>query len=227
MFKSVMRCRQGRKSASQSRLLRQLAVNHLLLFGLSLLSSPQFGPASSASVVVVTDGHAPSTLAACLQLLFFACVEDTLYYWGHRMLHTPTLYAWLHQHHHQCQSLDVCVWDAENTHPIELSIGALAFSAGPACLAWYHHEWRCHLSTYLAWTALRTAHNMATHMGFELPQVPVVGWIVATASQHDEHHKRRVVHYGSFFQVWDWLCGTHMVSRRRHHKSITCLVSYV
>ena len=42
----------------------------------------------------------PTTFEIVWQFLLFLIVEDTLFYWGHRMLHHPKLY-WIHKHHHE------------------------------------------------------------------------------------------------------------------------------
>jgi len=44
-------------------------------------------------------------------------VEDTTFYWGHRILHYPTLYSLFHKKHHLFKTT-IC-YAAFYAHPIE------------------------------------------------------------------------------------------------------------
>ncbi len=70
-----------------------------------------------------------------------------------------------------------------------------------------------HPLALLAFLGIDTVVNVAGHCGYEC----VPGWatrhpllrIFSTVTSHDAHHTNMRVNFGSFFNVWDRLCGTY------------------
>jgi len=54
------------------------------------------------------------------QILFFMLSEDFFFYWGHRLLHHPKLYPYIHKIHHEYNiTVSLC---AEYAHPFEFLV---------------------------------------------------------------------------------------------------------
>lgn len=143
---------------------------------------------------------APGGLEVLWQLLVFVLVNDTLFYWSHRALHTRTLYKRVHGRHHRFRH--VRGPSAEFAHPIENLANLIAFFAGPCLLG-------AHFTTLCIWVVIRMAETVEAHSGYA---------ITNSASRHAFHHLYAAKGcYGSFFSPWDRLLGTdrHWQSWRR------------
>lgn len=145
----------------------------------------------------------PTTLTIFSQVLVFMVIEDTLFYWGHRTLHHPSLYPYIHKVHHRfTHSVSIA---ATATHPIEYMVSnVLPFVAGPTLLG-------AHCVTIYVWVVFRLGETIFNHSGYALPWsmyslLPFQG----TATDHDVHHSVNTGNFGSLFFFWDHLCGTHV-----------------
>jgi fatty acid hydroxylase domain-containing protein 2 len=127
----------------------------------------------------------------------FGCmvVEDTLFYWTHRLFHTsPFLYKHVHKIHHKfTQPIAI---SAECAHPVEYLFGNVLPFAAPVLLL------RCHGFTALVWTVVRISETMFAHCGYELPFFP------GKQAFHDQHHEYSTGNYSTFFHWWDVMMGT-------------------
>lgn len=175
-----------------------------LLAALNLVLTVPLGAASYANVKALGYSASardfPSALTMAWQLAVFALVEDALFYWGHRALHS-VLYAHVHKVHHAFTTT-VCI-AATATHPVEYVLSnVLPFVAGPTLLG-------AHAATLYVWLIYRMGETMAHHSGYDFPWsmfslLPGQG----SAVEHDLHHSKQVGNYGSMFVFWDWACGT-------------------
>jgi sterol desaturase/sphingolipid hydroxylase (fatty acid hydroxylase superfamily) len=135
------------------------------------------------------------------QLLACLCIEDTMFYWSHRLLHSPLFYAAVHKVHHEYS--DSIGLTSEHAHPLEFLLGnQLPVIVGPLLL-------RCHLSTLLLFLLVRLAVSIDEHSGLCVPWSPVrcLPW-GASAEGHAFHHANTVGIYASQWGWWDALCGT-------------------
>ncbi|EGD74827.1 hypothetical protein PTSG_07059 [Salpingoeca rosetta] len=129
-------------------------------------------------------------------------VEDTLFYWGHRILHHPSIYKHIHKQHHQFHA---CVGIAAlYAHPIE-EVVANFIPTYSGCLIS-----GCPLSVMVLWSFLRLWETVDAHSGYAFDWSP---WnlfltIQGGAERHDFHHFQNKGSYGSFTKFWDWVCGT-------------------
>ena len=138
-----------------------------------------------------------------INVLLYLAVHDTWFYWTHRAMHRPALFARVHAVHHA--SKPPTAWAAMSFHPWEALSGALLI---PALV----------FVVPIHWTALAAVLTVASimgvtnHMGWEaFPRAWVAGRFgaqVITASHHEAHHRHYNCNYGLYFRFWDRVCGT-------------------
>lgn len=134
-----------------------------------------------------------------LHFLAFIAIEDTLFYWSHRLLHTRTFYGIHKQHHSFKQNVGIA---SEWANPIESLLGnTLPTLLGPFIM-------KSHPLTMLSWIAYRVTETINAHSGYNLPFVPFNWWPMGGADRHDFHHSNNVGSFGSQTQFWDWVCQT-------------------
>lgn len=136
---------------------------------------------------------------ATLLLIFFV-IEDTYFYWVHRLLHWGPFYTYIHKVHHTHTAPFGMA--AEYAHPIETLILGLGSVMGPFLLA-------PHMIEMWIWLFFRCWQEVDAHCGYDFPWslyniVPFYGG----SEFHDFHHMNFVGNYGSTFRIWDRICGT-------------------
>jgi len=153
----------------------------------------------------------PGPLTIFWQILLFMVIEDALFYWGHRALHHPSIYGYIHKVHHRfTYSVSIA---ATATHPVEYFISNIVpFVAGPTLLG-------AHCVTLYVWVVFRQSETITNHSGYALPWsmfslLPFQG----SATDHDLHHSKNTGNFGSLFNWWDWFCGTALVDEGRKSK---------
>ena len=178
------------------------ALNVALTLPLGWLSYPNIVALGySASVAAF-----PSAATMAWQLLVFIILEDTLFFWGHRSLHHPAVYAHVHKVHHRFNhSVSIA---AVATHPVEYILSnVVPFVAGPTLLG-------AHCATIYVWIIYRVGETVFHHSGYDFP---CTLWSLLpfqnSAEEHDLHHSVNTGNYGSMFYVWDRVCGTHIAAK--------------
>lgn len=142
----------------------------------------------------------PSLVTLIAQVVFFFIVEDFVFYWGHRALHTPFLYRHVHSvHHHHAAPFGIA---AEYAHPFEVMFLGAATLAGPMLVG-------PHLLTLYIYLALRCVQTVECHSGYDFPWslnrwLPLYGG----ADFHDHHHRIHSGNYSSTFTWVDKMYGT-------------------
>jgi 4-alpha-methyl-delta7-sterol-4alpha-methyl oxidase len=129
--------------------------------------------------------------AIVLYLAVYSVINETIFYWSHRALHTAWLYRHVHARHHRFVHVRVPV--AEYAHGLENAVNFVAFFAGPLLL-------RAPFTTLCVWVVVRIFETAEAHSGYGLTR---------SASRHAYHHLH--AHdgcYGSFLGFWDTLLGT-------------------
>ena len=132
-------------------------------------------------------------MVACL-------VFETLFYWGHRWLHTPGMYAY-HKKHHQYYV--PTTWaghygdfiDGLVSLPIPAIVPVLFLNAHPVTL------W--------SYSILQSFHSCYDHCGYNFPFNPFnLVPFGATNDAHNYHHHENIDNFGLFWRFWDDLMGT-------------------
>uniref|UniRef100_A0A7S4SMG9 Fatty acid hydroxylase domain-containing protein n=1 Tax=Alexandrium monilatum TaxID=311494 RepID=A0A7S4SMG9_9DINO len=143
----------------------------------------------------------PTAAATLLAMLQLVALTEVFFYYGHRSLHSPTLYRLVHKRHHEWKA-PVSI-AALYFHPLEHCV-TLFDALMPSLLLGLHPD------THRLWVCLSTLGVVLHHSGLEWPldSLPPFESMVV---QHDLHHKYTSCNYG-VLGVLDWLHGT---GRRR------------
>ncbi|CAL9189155.1 unnamed protein product [Musa hybrid cultivar] len=145
----------------------------------------------------------PNWTVIVSQILFYFILEDFVFYWGHRILHTKWLYKHVHSIHHEYATPFGLT--SEYAHPAEILFLGFATIVGPALTG-------PHLFTLWLWMALRVLETVEVHSGYHFPWSPSNFFPLYGGSEfHDYHHRilfTKSGNYSSTFVYMDWLFGT-------------------
>ena len=135
--------------------------------------------------------------------LIVLLVQDTVFYFIHRLCHHPQLYRLTHRGHHR--SKQPSPWTSFALDPIESLVHSLLLVMLVILLP-------LHVVTVLAVLATMSAWAMVNHLSPEIlpqwfPHHWLGDWIIGPA-HHSIHHKYLNRHYGLYFTLWDRLMNT-------------------
>lgn len=177
-------------------------------FSYSVVSSLIFGLvlAIAFTDILKQDLLAPSQISQLrfvTELLALIIIHDSYFYWMHRILHHPKLFAEIHKVHHL--SRNPSPWAAFSFHPLEavLEIGWIV----PMTYLFPFDLW-----VWAAFGFVIVGINVMGHLGVEVyPQGwksnPVLKFLNFSIS-HNQHHFYSKGNFGLYFSVWDRLMGT-------------------
>jgi 4-alpha-methyl-delta7-sterol-4alpha-methyl oxidase len=148
----------------------------------------------------VHSGELPEWWVLAGQFIFFLYLDDFLFYWLHRALHTKLLYKPIHSLHHRFN----VPWSIAGhyLHPLEFILISMAAMSGPLLVG-------AHVVTVWVWIVFRQLISAEQHCGYELPWNPSRFFpFNGGTAFHDFHHARFRGNYAGFTLVWDRLFGT-------------------
>ncbi|MGB8701588.1 MAG: sterol desaturase family protein [Thermosynechococcaceae cyanobacterium] len=125
-------------------------------------------------------------------------LQDTYFYFTHRLLHHPSLFTKFHQGHHR--SRYPTPWTSFAFDPLEAIIQAL-FLIGVVFII------PLHFITLIAVLTTMTVWAVVNHLGIDrlplaFPHHWLGRWFIGPA-HHSVHHLKYTVHYGLYFTFWD------------------------
>ncbi len=128
-------------------------------------------------------------------------LQDTYFYFLHRLFHHPSLFKWIHSGHHR--STTPTPWTSFAFDLPEAFIQAFFF----CCIVFIIP---LHFLTLISLLLTMTVSSVWTHLGLE-----VLGdsshwlrkWSIGS-KHHTTHHHQYKVNYGLYFTFWDRFCGT-------------------
>ncbi|CAI7641739.1 unnamed protein product [Penicillium palitans] len=125
-------------------------------------------------------------------------MREALFYYGHRILHLPTLYIRIHKKHHRFTAPIALA--AQFAHPIEhIFANTLPISLPPQLLG-------SHVVTFWVFLAYELVNTATVHSGYD--------FFCCKARAHDLHHEKFNLNYGSL-GLLDWVHGTDQLKKRR------------
>jgi sterol desaturase/sphingolipid hydroxylase (fatty acid hydroxylase superfamily) len=210
------------KRLNRDRPMRRVIMQEIRL---SLLSSGIHAvPAAVALVIwlrggtqIYSDWSAYGGAAYLLLSAFiYLAIQDSYYYWAHRLMHHPRLFKWMHAGHHK--SRQPTPFASFAFDPAEAAVTAWLLPALAFVIP-------IHIGVLLALLILMTVTAVMNHSGWELlPQRFVHGRIggqLISATHHSLHHTRFDTNYGLYFRFWDRLMGTDAMPRERPDTAAT------
>jgi Delta7-sterol 5-desaturase len=130
-------------------------------------------------------------------------LQDTYFYFTHRLFHHPRLFRQLHEGHHR--SRDTTPWTSFAFDPLEAIIQSLFLIGIVFAIP-------IHFITMIAILITMTVWAVVNHLRLELfpasfPHHWFGKWFIGPA-HHSIHHRNYSKHYGLYFTIWDKLLGT-------------------
>ena len=170
----------------------------------SLLLSLAFWPIYRARL---HQGTLPPVWAIVLQVALFLVVDDLLFYFSHRLLHTRWLFRHIHSWHHRFHAPYALLGSV--MHPAEWLIISSIVVVTPLLVGM--HVW-----VFWLCIVLRQWGNAEFHAGVEgswslLSRLPGAGGV----RHHDLHHEKLRGNYSSLFCYLDRWLGTELNSNGR------------
>lgn len=137
------------------------------------------------------------------QLTFLTISEDTLSYFGHKLMHSEYFYKAFHKKHHMYKS--TVSWASEYAHPVEyVTVNITGYIIGVLIL-----NERIKPFTFVFYTFYRILSTCEGHCGYNniysfYDLVPFSDSCI----KHNYHHFKFKGNFSSFYTIWDLIMGT-------------------
>ncbi len=172
-----------------------------IIFGavLAVVFNPAMKPYTRLYADVSEYGYAWFFASFALLVL----VNDTYFYWMHRLVHRPKLFGLIHRVHHL--STTPSPMAAYSFHPIESFLEIIWIV--PMVFIFPMHR-----NALILFSFASLIMNSIGHLGVEIyPKSwtthPVMRWL-NTSTHHNRHHREFRGNYGLYFLFWDRWMGT-------------------
>lgn len=175
-----------RRQPPLARVLRVLAINHLLWAPVMLVIIAALLRARGWTA----SPELPSVARLLFELIQMSVAAVLIFYATHRFLHRKWWMRRVHRVHHEFKTSSALA--SEYTHPLEYCIGNFGTLAGGIVL------FGPSLASIYLFTVLSVVTFVIHHSGYALPWAP---WPLP----HDWHHYRVVEQFGTFGVLDRWL----------------------
>ncbi|XP_052203466.1 methylsterol monooxygenase 2-2 isoform X4 [Diospyros lotus] len=190
----MVHCRtKNNSAAAQEKCITRLILYHLCVnLPVMIASYPVFRFMGMRSSLPL-----PSWKVISTQILFYFILEDFVFYWGHRTLHTKWLYKHVHNVHHEYATPFGLT--SEYAHPAEILFLGFATIVGPAITG-------PHLLTLWLWMVLRVLETVEAHSGYHFPWSPSNFLpLYGGADFHDYHHRLLYTKSGNYSSTFVYM----------------------
>lgn len=163
---------------------------------------------------VYSDINAHHKFFAYAGFFVLLIVDDTWFYWSHRLLHHPKIYKYVHAVHHK--SIDVTPYTSLSFHPLEAFIATFWILPFSFIFPMY-------LPALGVLQLYGLYDNMKSHLGYEFfPTKFNKSWLrfLSTSTYHNMHHSKFNCNYGVHFRFWDKIMGTEFKEYEQEYNSI-------
>lgn len=124
-------------------------------------------------------------------------IREALFYYSHRLFHTPKFYAPIHKKHHKFTA--PMAFTAEYAHPVEHLIANILPIVLPSMIL------RSHIIVYWAFLGFELIETATVHSGYD--------FFSGAAKKHDLHHEKFRLNYGAI-GLLDWIHGTNQLKKK-------------
>jgi lathosterol oxidase len=131
-------------------------------------------------------------------------LQDTYFYFTHRLFHHPRCFSWFHKGHHR--SRYPTPWTSFAFDPLEAVIQSCFLVVVVMTIPLHFVTLLALLVTMTVWAAL--SHLGVDRLPAAFPHHWLGRWFIGPA-HHSIHHLRYTVHYGLYFTFWDHWLGSH------------------
>jgi Delta7-sterol 5-desaturase len=161
---------------------------------------------------IYLDWQAYGSWYLAVSFMTVLILQDTYFYFVHRLFHLPVLFKWLHQGHHQ--SKIPTPWTSFAFDPLEAIVQA-------SFLLMIVFVLPLHVAVLVALLLTMTIWSIGNHLGFKIVPISLVSrwfgqWCIGSA-HHLIHHHKFNRHYGLYFTFWDKLLGTQDANYERQY----------
>ena len=138
-----------------------------------------------------------------VSLLLSMLLQETYYYWLHRLMHHPSVFRLVHKVHHDSNTTSP--FTAFSFHPLEGMVQAIILPLTLIVLP-------MHPYVILILLTLMTFSSVINHLNIEIypgnfHKHKVGRWMIG-ATHHSLHHKQFKYNFGLYFTFWDKIIHT-------------------
>lgn len=136
-----------------------------------------------------------------LSIFLMLVIDDTYFYWTHRLLHHPFFFRRVHKVHHY--SIDPNPFTTYSFHPLEAAILFTGYRLTPSIIP-------VHSVAVDIWLLLTLLNAIAIHLGYEIyphwfTKSKLTNW-KCPSTHHNMHHEKVKGNYALIFCWWDkWM----------------------
>lgn len=194
------------RSANRHDILLSTVSAFIFALAASLLLVAQRG----GLAVVRFDAAGVSLWSVALSYGLVLVLQDTSFYFCHRLFHRPGWFRWFHRGHHL--SRVPTPWTSFAFDPGEAVVQAILLLAILLVIPLHAITLMALLITMTAWAVIN--HIDPDHLPASFPHHWMARWFIGPA-HHSLHHRHPDRNFGLYFTFWDFLMGTEDVRHQR------------
>ncbi|HTL09470.1 MAG TPA: sterol desaturase family protein [Chitinophagaceae bacterium] len=193
----------SRKPYPAGQLKKEIKWSTLSSFIFALAAALAWWLWQSGNTLVYTDITRYGWWYLPVSLLLSMFIQETYYYWLHRLMHRKAIFSIVHKVHHD--SITTSPFTAFSFHPIESVIQAIVLLVIPMVLP-------LHPLVILTQLTLMSLTSVINHLNIDIfpdsGAKKAMSKCMIGATHHSLHHKKHQKNFGLYFTFWDKLLHT-------------------